>query len=447
MIRCPSRDVAPRPARPWRWQAAAPHLPSDNSISHRLLLFAALADRPVTLRRLNDGRAVTLLVEALRQLGVAIDREPGDAIVVRGSLRALAPGDRGAVDLGPSSAAARLLIGALAGLGVGCTVDGDETLRARPFDWIVDPLRAMGAELDYLGAPGALPVRIRPAPFHGGAVRTTVGSAQAVSALLFAGIAARRPVTVGYPVRGRDHTQRMAASFGERIDGADRAVTYTPGALCVPAELAAPIDPSALAYVAALFWLVHRDDPAAEARFDGIGLNPTRLGFFRWMERCGFRFAVEETSASAGEPVGAIVLRGGGAPAATGLASKEELHAMIDEVPLAVAVASVLPGAARFADLHELTFKETDRITATRDVLRALGIAVGIDRHDLVVTGGQRVRLGAEVPSFGDHRLSMTAHVMLLAHGAGARIVEGECYRTSFPGFAACLDAIGGGAR
>jgi 3-phosphoshikimate 1-carboxyvinyltransferase len=443
VIAYPAREVIAWRDRPSRWDAAAAHLPSDKSISHRLLLFAALAEGPVTLRRCNGGRAVTLLVEALVQLGVAVELGPEpDTITVHGSLHALPAGDRGTVDLGPSSAAARLLIGALAGLGVACTVDGDVTLRNRPFDWIVDPLRAMGAELSYLGRRGTLPVRIAPATFRGGSARTAVGSAQAVSALLFAGIASRRPVAVTYPVAGRDHTQRMAESFGESLRDEDRTVRFVPGELRVPRELRVPVDPSALAYVAALFWLLHRDDPGAEARFDGVCLNPTRLGFFRWMMRCGFRGAIEPQQRSVGEPVGTVVLRGGGELVATGLASKDEMHAMIDEIPLAVAIACLLPGQARFADLEELTFKETDRIATTRDLLAQLGLRVVVDGHDIDVAGPQRVVAGAEVPSFGDHRLAMTAHVLLLAHRLGARVLEGECYRTSFPGFAACLEAL-----
>jgi 3-phosphoshikimate 1-carboxyvinyltransferase len=445
MIAYPSRDVVPWRGRP-RWHAAAAHLPSDKSISHRLLLFAALVDHPVTIHGLNQGRAVTLLADALAQLGVAIEREGPATVTVHGSLAHVSPGDRGTVDLGPSSAAARLLIGALAGLGIACTVDGDETLRNRPFDWIVDPLRAMGAELEYLGRPGALPIRVGRGAFVGGAATTHIGSAQAVSALLYAGMAARRPVAVTYPVVSRDHTQRIAARFGERIRDDGRTVRLEPGALRVPREVRVPRDPSALAYVAALFWLVHRDEPAAEVRFDGVCLNPTRLGFFAWAARCGFRFDVEAEDELGGEPVGAIVLRGGGRDArAADLASKRELHAMIDEIPLAVALASLLPGRSRFAALDELTFKETDRIAATRDLLAAFGVRVDVDGTDVEVAGPQELAVGAAVPSFGDHRLSMTAHVLLLAHRLGARVVDGECYRTSFPGFGACVDAILGG--
>jgi 3-phosphoshikimate 1-carboxyvinyltransferase len=435
-----------------RWAAAVAHLPSDKSISHRALLFAGLADHPVALRGINSGAAVRLLVEAMIGIGleIEVDRVSDRITVVRGFFLRT-PQPCGTVSLGPSSAAARLLIGVLVGAGIECVVDGDDTLRNRPFDWIVDPIRELGGQLSYVGAHGRLPIRIERGEFRGGTTRTRVGSAQSVSAVLFAGIAARRSVEIDYPVPGRDHTQRMAASFGEQIedlprrDGTGGRIHFAPKALRVPHEIMIPRDPSALAYIAALFWLRNLERSDAEARFEGVCLNPTRLGFFRWMERCGFRLAIEPTTEVCGEPVGTVILRGGGAPRATGLASKVELHAMIDEVPLAVAITCLIPGQAAFRDLYELTFKETDRIDATQRMLKDFGLTVAVDNYDIHVTGGQALApapQGGGISSFGDHRLSMTAHVLLHACGRDAVISEGECFRTSFPAFGICLDAI-----
>lgn len=432
------------------WARGGAWLPADKSISHRALLFAGLADHPVALHNLNRGAAVTLLVRAMTALGLDIDMPEDGPVVVRRGFVQRRPRHGAVVDLGPSSAAARLLIGVAAGLGIPCVVDGDHTLRERPFEWIVEPLAALGARLHYERAPGRLPIRVEPGAFVGGAARTTIGSAQSVSAVVFAGLAARRAVAIDYPVLSRDHTQRMAAAFGASVDDrlrgpdAGGVLEVQAGALAVPDALVIPRDPSALAYLAALFWLRNRHDPAARVRFDDVGLNPTRLGFFRWAARCGFGYELEAQATRCGEPVGAIVLRGGGALRAAGLASKDELHAMIDEVPLAVAMACLLPGAAAFRDLFELTFKETDRIAATREMLQAFGLRVDVDGYDLLVTGGQTARAASRIPSFGDHRLAMTAHVLLHALGLTATIVEGACHRTSFPGFADALDAIHG---
>ena len=131
-------------------------------------------------------------------------------------------------------------------------------------------------------------------------------------------------------------------------------------------------------------------------------------------------------------------------PRAHDLRDKHQFHAMIDEVPLALAISCVLPGSATFSDLYELTFKESDRIAATRSMLNALGLDYQVDGYDVRVEGGQVPSVQGAIPTFGDHRLSMTAHVLLLAHGLQATILEGHCYQTSFPGFAQCLDRLTG---
>lgn len=452
MIQYPDRRVTgwPRSA-PLRWADAACHIPSDKSISHRALLFAGLSDHPVVLRGVNRGAAVRLLVSAMTALGLQIEAPDAGTLIVRRGFRQRTIGPVVTVDLGPSSAAARLLIGVACGAGIACVVDGDDTLRDRPFDWIVEPLAALGAALEYVARPGRLPIRIVPAAFRGGETRTSIGSAQSVSAVLFAGIAARREVAIDYPVLSRDHTQQMAARFGEIIHDVPRSdgggvVRYAPRTLQVPATLTIPRDPSALAYIAALFWLRSREQPEATLRIDDVCINPTRLGFFRWMERCGFRCAIEPRGSQSGELVGAVVLAGGGTPHAVDLGAKAELHAMIDEIPLAVAIACLLPGRAAFRDLYELTFKETDRIAATRQMLAHFGLAVTVERYDILVTGDQVPAPAAVVPSFGDHRLAMTAHVLLHACAQTATIAEGGCFATSFPSFAACLDAINPGS-
>ncbi|MFK4490039.1 3-phosphoshikimate 1-carboxyvinyltransferase [Bradyrhizobium sp. USDA 336] len=425
------------------WERSSSYLPSDKSISHRLLLFAALSDKPVEIEDLNTGAAVWLLLEALIHLGIQVEHDKeARKTILRGRLQDLPKVGIPTVQLGPSSAAARLLIGALVGVGMNCIVDGDETLRRRPFDWIVDPLIQMGGQLDYLGERGALPIRVFKGDFRGGEVQTRVGSAQAVSALLFAAIAARRRVVIEYPALARNHTQVMAAAFGEAVDDADNRVSYTPRQLRMPERTKVPKDPSAIAYVAALFWLTNRNNPGAALEIKDVCLNRTRLGFFDWMAKCGFGLEVKEIREVCGEPIGSLSLRGGGTLLAVGLDDKEAFHAMIDEIPLACAICCTIPGEARFRNLFELTFKETDRIAATREMLLHLGLTIEVDHYDIQVCGGQIVKPRPFVPSFDDHRLSMTAHVMLLAYRVSARVISGACYRTSFPDFGKCLAAL-----
>ncbi|MGC4241446.1 MAG: hypothetical protein QM686_04310 [Herbaspirillum sp.] len=412
-------------------------LPTDKSLSHRFLLFAALSQNPVRIVGLNQGSAVLLLLEALEMLNVEVRRNSKDVsdITVIGSLCQVESGELHHLNLGPSSAAARLLLGTLVGLGIEAIIDGDETLRARPFDWIVDPLRAMGGEMSYLVNDGALPIHVRKGNFSGGGVETRVGSAQAVSALLFAGLSARKPVDVRYPVFARNHTQILASNFGDSVLEENNFVKFRPQSLSVPSLLEVPKDPSAVAYPAALFWILNREKEEAQFSFDNVCLNPSRLGFFQWMESCGFRYETKVKSVKSGELVGEIVLCGGGVLHGSDMKSKSLLHSMIDEVPLAVLIACLLPGRSLFSDLHELTFKETDRITCTRDLASALGLSVMVEGLNISVNGGQVVIPSDEIPSFGDHRLSMTAHILLLASRKGGVVKEGFCFKTSFPEF------------
>ncbi|MDD1012700.1 3-phosphoshikimate 1-carboxyvinyltransferase [Pseudomonas rubra] len=425
------------------WANVDERLPSDKSISHRMILFAALAAHPVKLRSLNRGKAVTLLLDALQQLGLQVTQEETrDCVSISGDFAA--DTHETVVDLGPSSAAARMLIGMLVGLNVPCIVDGDETLRNRPFDWIVEPLNQMGADLHYLGKPGSLPVRINKAQFNGGHALIRIGSAQAISTLLFAGVAARKALSISYPVVSRDHTQRIVNSFGDSLLERHHHIEYQPRQCTVPEEICIPRDPSAIAYPAALFLLCNRGRAQQQLTFDNVCLNPTRLGFFTWLGLCGFKLTVVVDSERNGEPIGRLILEGGGEPRAHDLRDKDLFHAMIDEVPLALAIACLLPGQASFTDLYELTFKESDRIAATRRTLNAFGLDYQVHGYDVRVDGAQVPHAPEAVPTFGDHRLSMTAHVLLLAHGLQGSILEGHCYKTSFPGFAECLDTLTG---
>ncbi|EHD22172.1 MULTISPECIES: 3-phosphoshikimate 1-carboxyvinyltransferase [Brenneria] len=449
MLIYPDRNISPAmlPEHP-DWSAAARYVPSDKSISHRALLFAALSEHPVTIVGINQGAAVTLLIDALQHLGLKIDfdRRSG-AVAFQTSLRTadchgmLNKKER-RVYLGPSSAAARLLLGVLCGLGVGCVVDGDQTLRNRPFDWIVEPLTTLGGQFEYLGRAGCLPLRLLPSQITSGRVSISIGSAQSISAVLFAAIAARVPVEIAYSVEARDHTQLMAQGFGDEVEDIEHVLTYRPRQFRPPGAITIPLDPSALAYPAALFWLLNRDRPEASVWFEGVCINPTRIGFFYWMQRCGFGLEISPDGRPHGEKTGTIALRGGGAFKAQGMQGKESLHSMIDEIPLMVAIAALLPGEAAFDDLYELTFKESDRITATCRMLRTLGIDAVIDGYSIHTEGGQRPSVQSDVTVFNDHRLSMTAHVLMLAHGLAGRILGGECYKTSFPDFDQCLRAI-----
>ncbi|WP_078876111.1 3-phosphoshikimate 1-carboxyvinyltransferase [Streptomyces sp. 769] len=427
----------------------------DKSVSHRALLAALLPGAPavLTVRNANLGGAVRALLPALRALGLRVDDEGGGTLVVRRgavpvpqAVRAHSgitawPADVPYLETGGSSAAARLLIGLLAGTGTRAVVDGDEVLRHRPMEWIVDPLVELGAEVDYLGEVGRLPVLVRAPVCRSAAVELSVGSAQARSAVLLAVAAARLPATVRHPVRSRDHTERMLAAFGAGLHERDRTITWDGGPYTVPSVIDVPADPSLAAYPVAahLMW-----GDSAELRVPGVCLNPTRLGFFEVLRRAGADISYEdERRTSGGEPIGTVVARGG----LEGLESVRVddpalLHALIDEVPLLAVVAALLPGTSRIGCAEELRFKETDRLTTTARMVGAFGARVEVEADGLTVRGGAALRAGT-VPGFEDHRIAMAAATLAMCLPGRTTVRGGACHHTSFPDFADVQRAVG----
>jgi len=427
-------------------------VPGDKSITHRALLAALLPGAAgVRIARANLGGAVRALLPALRALGYRVD-EDGDVLAVRpGSApvpQAVRPHpgvsdwpDLPYLQTEGSSAAARLLIGLLAGTGTAAVVDGDDVLRHRPMEWLVEPLRELGARIDHLGEPGRLPVAVRGPVHRSGTVELAVGSAQARAGVLLAAAAAGVPATVRVPVRSRDHTERMLSAFGAVLAEAPSEVSYLGGACRVPEELEIPGDPSLAAYPAAahLLW-----GDGGELRIRDVCLNPTRLGFFEVLREAGADIGYEdERTWAVGERVGTVVVRGGLA-GVRGVRVEEPavLHALIDEVPLLTVVAAALDGPSWIGCAEELRFKETDRLVTTAAMACAFGAEVAVESDGLRVAGGRPLRAGA-VPGYEDHRIAMAAATLACALPGRTTVSGGGCHRTSFPDFTTVLRSMG----
>jgi 3-phosphoshikimate 1-carboxyvinyltransferase len=414
-------------------------VPGDKSISHRALLLAALTPGVTEIRGLNRGHAVSVLLDPLRALGATI--EDVDASTLR--VGCWDEGPRAAavpeLHVGPSSAAARLLVGMLVGAGRSAVVDGDETLRRRPMDWIVDPLRALGAHLEYLGREGGLPLRVHPAPLSPGAVTLRVGSAQCHSAVMLAAAVAGVRVQITQPVHSRDHTRRALAFAGVELAERGLELTVQGGALGAVPRIDIPGDPSLAAYPVVAHLLAGR----GELRVEGVCLNPTRTGIFDLLRDAGADIRFEQVGDRYGEPVGELVVRAGLEGVRPLVVNDRfRFHAMIDEVPLACAVAARIAGVSAVHGAEELRFKETDRLQTTRDMLHAFGAQASLDGASIYVTGGAPLRAG-RVPSFDDHRICMAAATLAVSLDGETRIEDGRCYETSFPEFPRQLRELG----
>jgi len=431
-------------------------LPGDKSISHRALLLAAIAAGTSRIDGASDGADVRSTAGILRALGVEVERlEVGAA--GRVSYRVASPGLAGFrqpdadLDCGNSGTSLRLAAGMLAGAAVTATLDGDGSLRGRPVARIIEPLRAMGAELRGRDHDALPPVTvIGHPPLRAIDWQTPVPSAQVKSAILLAGLRADGTTAVRESVATRDHTERMLRARGVTVrtaaDGPGARIEIEGGATVEAIDERVPADPSAAA-----FWLVagsvHAD---AELRLAGVGVNPTRRAAIDLLREMGAditetpvqgdgRGSGRAGDAAIGEPIADLVVRSSRLRAID--VDPARTVAVIDEVPVLCLAATQARGRTRIHGAGELRVKESDRIEGIVRGLRALGADITVDRDDLVIAGPTQLR-GAEVDSLGDHRLAMTFAIAGLIAAGETRVGGAWSAAISDPRFFAGLEAV-----
>jgi 3-phosphoshikimate 1-carboxyvinyltransferase len=411
--------------------------PGDKSITHRALLLAALG-RGAS----HVGGALTSLdarssARVLRQLGAEISplRE-GAVLTIRGRGRFRAPGRT--LDCGNSGTTTRLLLGLLAGHRFHARLTGDASLRRRPMRRVTVPLAAMGARFEEGNGDG-LPLTVRGGPLRPLRYAMPVSSAQIKSALLLAGVVGGVPVELLEPSgRSRDHTERMLRAFGFEVGEQDGWILFRPGGRIEPFDIQVPGDPSSAAFLVGAAVLAE----GGELRIAGVGVNPTRTGFLRVLERMGAPAVADAADTSFGEPVADLVAR----PAA--LRPTEvtagEIPGLIDEIPMLAVLASRAAGETIFRDVGELRVKESDRLGLIARNIRAVGGKAEVRGDDLHVDGATLPPRG-RVTTAGDHRIAMAFAVLGTLPGARVVIDDMACAAVSFPGFPETLRRIAAG--
>lgn len=414
-------------------------VPGDKSVSHRAVLFAAMAEGVSRLSGVLDAADVRSSVKAVRALGAKVEvaaHDDGLEVTVEGWGGA-GPREPGApIDCGNSGTTARLLMGILAGWpGRTFTLAGDASLSTRPMRRVLDPLALMGAETD--GAAVTLPVTIRGAALRGIDYTLPVASAQVKSAVLLAGLRASGETVVREPVPSRDHTERLLPAFGVDVSCSPppRACAVAGGSIPRAAEVTVPGDPSSAAFLVGAALLV----PDSAVAIPGVDLNPTRTGFLRVLERMGADLLVRPAAMAGAEPVGDVVASFRALEATT--VTPDEVPSLIDEVPLLAVVATQAFGTTRFEGVGELRVKESDRLRALVEALESLGAEVRSGDDWLEVTGPARLH-GAWLDSHGDHRLAMAYGVAALAADSPLTISGYDAIAVSYPGFCEALDAL-----
>jgi 3-phosphoshikimate 1-carboxyvinyltransferase len=409
-------------------------VPADKSISHRAAIIGAMASEPVRIRNYLDAADTRSTLAAVALLGAIVERRDHELVIRGCGLRnAIAPG--APIDVGNAGTLMRLLPGWLAfQKGSSFELDGDDSIRRRPVDRIAEPLSLMGARIE------AREGRYPPFTVHGAQLtgidyELPVASAQVKSCALLAGLVTDA-TTVGEPVPSRDHTERMLAAAGAPIarsrnhGGGFRTTVGNTDELEL-ADVDVPGDPSSAAFLIAAGVLV-RDSRLVLER---VGVNWTRAGFLRILERMGAIVLAElESPGSFGpvEPVADIDVRN--APIEATTVAAEEVPLAIDELPLVALLGCFAEGDTVVRGAAELRVKESDRIATVVDGLRSIGAEIEALPDGFVVTGTGRLR-GGRLDAHGDHRLALLGAVAGLASEEGVEVVGMEAAEVSYPGF------------
>lgn len=411
-------------------------VPGDKSLSHRAVLFSAMAEGTSRVSGILDSEDVRSSVRAVMALGAEVNLEKQvDGSLAGGITGWGASGPRqpdGPIDCGNSGTTARLLMGILAPWNVRVTLTGDESLQRRPMRRIAVPLMKMGVRFEPDGKE-TLPMtvvgnpRLSPISYD-----APMASAQLKTAILLAGVYADGTTEVREPAPSRNHTELMLPEYGVRTTAGDCTASVSGPNTMQASEVQVPGDPSSSAFLACAALM----KPGSAVQIEDVSLNPARIGYVRVLERMGADVNAQVTGASGKEPYGIISARYTADLHGCDVAA-DEIASMVDEIPILALTAAHARGVTVFREVGELRVKETDRLSAVIDGLSRLGISAWTHGDDLFVEGqpGFEVPEGLEFDSLGDHRLAMTWSLVGLCGNTEVLVKNFSSVAVSYPGF------------
>ena len=415
-------------------------VPGDKSISHRALLFGAIAEGKTTIEGLLPAEDPISTAACLRAMGAEISPvAEGEIITVHGvGLDGLQEPSE-VLDCGNSGTTMRLMLGLLAGRdGRHFVLSGDDSLKRRPMQRVGQPLSIMGADVRGRGQGNFAPLAVQGCKLRGAVVGTPVASAQVKSALLLAALTADGTSTVIEPAHSRDHSERMLEAFGADLDvGGEmgRHITVRPGAQLQGQHVVVPGDISSAA-----FWLIAGAlVPGADLTVENVGLNPTRTGVLEVLEQMGARIEVLNQRDVAGEPVGDLRVTHGSLKAFR--FGEEIMPRLVDEVPILSVAACFCDGESQITGAAELRVKETDRLAVMARQLKAMGADIDEHPDGLTIRGGRPLK-AAKLDSETDHRVAMSLAVAALMAKGDSTLARSEAAAVSYPTFWTDLDRL-----
>lgn len=401
-------------------------VPGDKSISHRSIMFGALAEGTTQVTNFLKGADCLSTIACFQKMGIEIVHD-GEEIQIHGrGLHGLyEPVET--LDVGNSGTTMRLLSGILAGQRFASRLDGDASIQSRPMKRIIKPLRQMEAKIKSIRENGCAPLQIEPSMLHGIRYDSPVASAQVKSCILLAGLYADSPTSVKEPYLSRNHTEVMLQKFGAYVTSEGTTITVMPEPKLYAQKIEVPGDISSAAYFIAAALIV----PGSEVLIEHVGINPTRDGLLRVCKAMGADITILNKN-HGGEPTADLLVRHSGLKGTT--VGGALIPTLIDELPVVAALACFAEGTTVIKDAQELKVKESNRIDAMVKSLSLMGAKVTETEDGMIIEGGHPLH-GAVIDSRLDHRIAMTFAVTALAADGETEIRDADCVKISYPDF------------
>lgn len=409
-------------------------IPGDKSISHRAVMFGALAEGETVISNFLPGADCRSTIQCFRALGIDIAETPTEVRVVGGGVQGLQePAD--VLDVGNSGTTLRLLSGILAGQKFYSTLTGDASIRTRPMGRVTDPLRMMGAKIWGRQRGKLAPLAIQGAPLAAIRYALPVASAQVKSAILLAGLYATGVTVVEEPKSSRDHTERMLQYFGVDLEKQGNIISMDGGQNLQGRQVAVPGDISS----AAFFLVAASIVPNSRLLLKNVGVNPTRDGIIEVLLKMGAQIEQVNPREVCGEPVADLLVSSSSLRGT--LVEGDVIPRLIDEIPVLAVAAACAQGETIIRDAAELKVKESNRIATVIKELSKFGVQIQELPDGMVITGAAGL-CSANCESYHDHRIAMAMAVAGLVAEGTTQIQGAECVDVSFPGFEAVLKRI-----
>lgn len=409
-------------------------VPGDKSISHRSVMFGALADGLTEIHGFLQGADCLSTISCFSKMGISIENQ-GETVLVHGrGLHGLTAPDS-VLDCGNSGTTTRLISGILSAQKFDTTLTGDASIQKRPMKRIIDPLSQMGAKIESVNGNGCAPLHITGSPLHGIHYNSPVASAQVKSSILLAGLYADGETRVTEPYISRDHSERMLSAFGADIHTEGTTAILQPAKQLYGQKIQVPGDISSAAFFIAAGLIV----PDSEILIENTGINPTRAGILKVCEDMGGDITLLNERTEGGEKIADILVRTSKLHGTT--IEGDIIPTLIDEIPVIAVMAAVAEGTTVIKDAAELKVKETDRIETVTDNLKAMGADVTPTDDGMIIHGGNPLH-GTSIHTLLDHRIAMAFSIAALVAEGNTKILDSKCVDVSYPTFYDTFEAL-----